>query len=471
MNKKDLYEGVAHVDDEVLARSEKKKRRSWWTAAAAAVMAVVIAGTYFFYPGGGTIVTNAIAEPTYPEMAQFPDMSSGKFDDEGYEKWWNDVRAQQRESGYADGLEGFLTSGIQQFLSDSGEENKVYAPVNVYMALSMLAEVTDGNSRQQILDLMGKDSIEELRQQAGDIWNSHYRNDGAVTSILANSLWLNQDMKFVQDTLNTLANSYYASSYQGEMGSEELDKALQDWVNAQTGNLLKDQVSGLKMDKNTILALVSTVWFQAKWLNEFNPANNDTRTFHSPSGDMDCEFMNRSGTGVYYYGDGFSAVPQYLDNQGGTMWFILPDEGVSLDQLLENQQVMDFILTGGKLEQQKYMIINFSTPKFDVSSKIDLKDGLQAMGITDVFSEETSDFSPMLENPEGVFLSKAEHGARVSIDEKGVTGAAYTAMMMAGAGRPPEEEIDFVLDRPFLFVVSASDGMPMFVGTVNQPAK
>ena len=35
-----------------------------------------------------------------------------------------------------------------------------------------------------------------------------------------------------------------------------------------------------------------------------------------------------------------------------------------------------------------------------------------------------------------------------------------------------EEEsqpIDFVLDRPFLFVTLNPDGLPMFIGIVNQP--
>jgi len=67
------------------------------------------------------------------------------------------------------------------------------------------------------------------------------------------------------------------------------------------------------------------------------------------------------------------------------------------------------------------------------------------------------------------FLEKIEHGATVSIDEEGVTAAAYVAMNMAGSAMPPEDEIDFVLDRPFLFVITSSDGLPLFIGTVYHP--
>jgi serine protease inhibitor len=33
---------------------------------------------------------------------------------------------------------------------------------------------------------------------------------------------------------------------------------------------------------------------------------------------------------------------------------------------------------------------------------------------------------------------------------------------------PPEEIIDFVLDRPFLFVIT-NNRVPMFAGVVNEP--
>lgn len=80
-----------------------------------------------------------------------------------------------------------------------------------------------------------------------------------------------------------------------------------------------------------------------------------------------------------------------------------------------------------------------------------------------------ADFSPMTSKVAEIFLSKADHAARVAIDEEGVTAAAYTVMMMAGAAAPPEEEMDFVLDRPFLFAITGADGLPLFVGVVNRP--
>ena len=63
-----------------------------------------------------------------------------------------------------------------------------------------------------------------------------------------------------------------------------------------------------------------------------------------------------------------------------------------------------------------------------------------------------------------------DHAARVAIDEEGVTAAAYTVMPAPGAAMPPDEEVDFVLDKPFLFAITSETGLPLFMGVVQNPA-
>ena len=428
--------------------------------------------------GSSDLNAAAITSAVYPQMAPYPDMQSyvkfgGTVDDayyDVYDAWWEDIRTQRDQpEGYADGLDVFFADSIKQFLSDSQDQNKVYSPLNVYMALGILAEVTDGESRSQVLTLLGTDEIEALRTQANSIWNANYLNDGATISTLASSLWLNENINFTKSTLDSLAENYYASSYQGAMGSEKFNKALQAWLNEQTGGLLKEQASGIEMDDKTVMALVTTINFHAKWRNEFSKSRTEEGVFHTAAEDLDCDFMHQGGTRNYYWGDQFAAVSQSLENSG-EMWFILPDEGVSVDDLLQDEQTMDFIVSNKyEWENNKFLIVNLAVPKFDVVSDLDLISGLKALGVTDVFDSETSDFSPMTEDTDEIYLSQIKHAARVTIDEEGCTAVAYTAMMAAGAAAPPDEEIDFTLDRPFIFVITGTGGLPLFVGVVNQP--
>ncbi len=418
-----------------------------------------------------------LAAAQYPQMSQYPDESkftklNGDFDSDGFDQVYDAWRADRQKQldqpeGYTDVLDGYLRTVIPQLLTDGSGENKACSPINIYMALAMLAEITDGESRDQILSLLGSDDLNDLRTEASAVWNANYSNDGAVTSILASSLWLNDKINFKQEAMDALAKYYYTSSFRGEMGSAALDQALQGWINQQTGGLLKEQASGLTMDKETILALATTIYFRAKWAGEFSEGNTRPETFHADSGDVTCDFMHQSGTNTYYWSDRFSAVSKRLEGSGA-MWFLLPDEGVTPEELLADEAALDLLLGSGESVESKYLIVNLSVPKFDIASELDLTASLNNLGITDVFDPASADFSPMTADTEA-YLSQARHAARVAIDEEGVTAAAYTVMMTEGAAAPPEEEVDFALNRPFVFAITGTDGLPLFVGIVRQP--
>ena len=91
--------------------------------------------------------------------------------------------------------------------------------------------------------------------------------------------------------------------------------------------------------------------------------------------------------------------------------------------------------------------------------------------MTDVFDAGKADFSPLTDDKaDAIFLSQAKHSARVTIDEEGVVAAAYTVMVACGAALPPDERVEFTLDRPFLFAVTGESGEILFAGIVNTPA-
>lgn len=430
-------------------------------------------------PAAETAPAGAIAEPSFPEMAAYPneadfiDPVTGEFDDEGffevYSAWLGSLQAQADVlAGYADSLEGYFRRSIPEFLRD-GTENSVCSPLNVYMALAMLAETTDGAARQEILDLLGSSNMGDLRAQAGDVWNAHYCADGASACVLANSLWLDSGLTYDSGTVDRLAESYYASVFQGDLGSEEANQLLRDWINAQTNGLLAEQAENLKLDARTVLALASTIYYRAKWSNEFWPENNTEDVFHSPDGDRTATYMNQElSYGPYYWGEDFGAVYLRLEDNS-KMWLILPDEGLTPADILTSGQALKLVLGGWlETEDQKSLRVNLSLPKFDAGSDLRLEDSLKNLGITTVFDPETADFSPILPGHEA-WLDTVNHAARVKVDEEGVEAAAYTVMAVVGAGMPPMEEMDFTLDRPFLFVITSQDDLPLFAGVVNQP--
>lgn len=471
MKKEDLFDAVTNLPDKYV-KEAKKRKIPRWTAAVAAVLTAVILLGIFFGPGvdlgrGGVQV---LAAAEYPQMTAYPNEQkyikwNGEFDDEAfqpvYDRWREDLNALRPEESFADGLETYFPTAARALLS--GQGNRVCSPLNVYMALAMLAEITDGDTRQEILAALGSDDLEDLRTQAKAVWRSVYRQDGAVNSVLANSLWLNEGSSFRQETVDLLAENYYASVYRGEMGSDGLNQALRDWLDEQTGGLLKKATKTAQFSPDTVLALASTVYFQSKWTEEFSKRNTREGTFHGLSGDTSADFLRSDGADTYYWGDGFAAYGKRLES-GGTMWFFLPDEGVTLEDLLAGEDVFALAADSDRWENQTRLIVHVSIPKFDIFQQQTLTDALETMGISKVFNLVQADFSPISDND--LYLSQTDHAARLAIDEEGVTAAAYTLMEAAGAARPPEEEVDFRLDRPFLTMVTSQDGLLLFAGIV-----
>ena len=470
MNRDDLFEALGGVKPRYLAESEPKKQkiRPWvkWSGAVAAVLVAALLLGFFFGPGSAGAY--ALASPVYPKQARYP--SGGlSLVETAHDAWWKDQRAQRAYFGAGEGLGPFLGATITEFLSGAGDQNRVYSPLNVYLALAMLAEVTEGESREEVLTLLGADSIEALRDQAHAVWNANYRDDGAAASILASSLWMDDSLQYDEDTVWRLADSYYASSFRGEMGSEGYNKALQSWMNQETGGLLKDQIARIELDPETVLAIVTTIYFKAKWSSEFQASQNTQGLFHSPDGDREVTFMRKTlTTPGYYWGEKFSAA--CLGTENGSFWMILPDEGVTPVELLSDEEAMAFLLSGKyDWENHARVKVNLSLPKFDVKSQMELKEGLKRLGVSSCFETDCRDFADFVKLDDAVYVSKVQHGARVLIDETGIEAAAYTEMAMAGSGAPPTDEVDFVLDRPFLFVLMSLDNLPLFVGVVNAP--
>jgi serine protease inhibitor len=343
----------------------------------------------------------------------------------------------------------------------------------------MTAELTDGETQAQILDVLGVSDTAELRKRVSAVWEEIYEDNGKEISVLANSLWLDKDVEYVQEKMDSIAYDYYASVYQGDLGSEKTNKAMTNWMRNQTGGLLKDRTLKCQLEpKDQVLAIASTIYFQSQWADKFNASDNTHGMFHAVTGDEEATFMNKKEYHMnYYWGEDFGAVQMFLEN-GSYMWFILPDEGKTVDDVLASDEYMDMItqLSNNSEEEsnRKWMKVNLSVPQFDVSASTDLKEALQAAGLTNLFELYGNDFSPSIikanENDDPVYLDSINQDTRVKIDEKGVVAASYIELNFGeGAAMPPPDEvIDFVLDRPFVFAITKSQ-IPLFVGTVNTP--
>ncbi len=509
MKNKDLLYALNEIDDTYIREAGeakfKNRRRRWIALGIAAACICVVVGVQHFIrrdnskghegensqgnlPQSGEVLQEvqtgtisadfAVVQASYPECAPYPSEADldGDFSQEKEEnykamlaKWVREREERVSRSGnYQDDLYSFYKTTMQEFLVRGENTNRIYSPLNLYMALSMLTELTDGDSRTQILNLLDAPDLSAVRERAAALWTANYCDDGMVTSLLANSIWMRQGVPFIQETMQTLADTYYVSSFQGEMGSEAFTRAFHSWLNAQTGGLLSDQVGNLEMDKNTVLELASTIYYSAQWQDRFFEEETREEIFHKADGNISCDFMHRSEVGVCYRGNNFSAVRCGL-KMSGDMWLFLPEESANVNEVVENGEILDLIGNPGNWEDKIHAEIGLSLPKFDVVSDIDLIEGLKTLGVVDVFDVGLADFSPMCEGADNICMSEAKHAARVTVDEKGCVAAAYTIMAVEDGAVIATEKIDFVLNRPFVFAITGVDGTVLFIGVVEEP--
>lgn len=361
------------------------------------------------------------------------------------------------------------TEELVRFSSETAEvilpagENAVYAPVSLYLSLGMLTELTEGRTKEQVTELLGVSDSETLRQWTQSLWRQLYCDEKDSALWLGNGLFLNENMTFHKEPLDVLTEDYYASSYRLPMGTSRADKTIAAWLDQQTNDLLTGDTGAIKTKEIDLLRLYNTIYYKAAWRAEFSGGATEKDIFTAADGtEQRTDFMHISLAGSpVARGEGYRRASLYLKD-GGEMTFYLPDEGVTVEKLLQRKNILRELLA----VNDEVVRVNWSVPKFDIHASLELNDALQALGVTDAFDKAAADFTPLTDT--GAVVSSVMQAARVRIDEEGMEAAAYTEIIVepTAAEPPPCSEEEMNLNRPFLFAIW-KDGAPLFVGTVQ----
>ena len=362
------------------------------------------------------------------------------------------------------------TEELVRFSSETAEvilpagENAVYAPVSLYLSLGMLTELTEGRTKEQVTELLGVSDSETQRQWTKALWQQLCYDEQDSALRLGNAAFLNENMGFHKEPLDVLAKDYYASSYCLPMGTSGADKTIAAWLDRQTNDLLTDDTGAIRTEKRDLLRLYNTIYYKAAWQAAFFWGATAEDIFNAADGtEQRADFMHIAIEGSpVRKGEGYRCASLYLKD-GGQMTFYLPDEGVTVEELLQRE---NFLQEAEDLLVDTFEVrVNWSVPKFDIRASLELNDALQALGVTDAFDVRKADFSPLTEQT--AYVESVNQAARVRIDEEGIEAAAFTEVQEGGAGAPQElDEEEMNLNRPFLFAIW-KDGAPLFIGAVQ----
>jgi len=258
MNEK-VAKALSYVDEKYISAAAKRKRKKYpFLVAVAAVLAVVL---FFRMPSIPLVISaKAVSIASDSRKTPRPNIHSDEFD-----VWYDELQLRNEiVDGAMEPLIGFSAGCSAKVLSGVDTTNRVWSPVNAYIALAITAELTDGETRQKVMELLGVSEIDALRSKISALWEQVYQDNGKEISVLANSLWLDKDIDYQQETMDALAYHYYTSVYQGDLGSGRTNKAIANWLQNQTGGMFSDRTGKVNITPNAMLALASTVHFQSQ---------------------------------------------------------------------------------------------------------------------------------------------------------------------------------------------------------------
>lgn len=412
----------------------------------------------------------------YPNIEDFenPDVDGYFFYNPEYDKKLNEYNAGVRErrklAKNINEYSNFYKTSAREILGSADGENMVYSPLALYEALSMLAEITDGSTRDEVLEVLDSPDIETQRDRAQTLFVSNYSEATGSMVLPAASLWINVDYPYNKEAVDSLAFNYFAESYLFDGYDESSTARIQNWINEKTRGLLKEAVEGVELTPDSILNICTTLYFNGRWSDWFYKDYTEEMTFHSPSGDITTDFMYKQESGSLFLGSNFTAVINSFENDGGLMYFILPNEGETVDDVLSSDEYLDFVFIRNPRQDFDYYdaIVHQRIPKFDISSDVSLNQALKNLGIEKVFTGN-GDFSNLISEKYPVSVDKVQHAARIKIDEEGCEAAAYVDLGLVGEAPPPPEEVYFTADRPFIIVIKTDTNQPLFMGVVNNP--
>ncbi|MFC1847131.1 serpin family protein, partial [Chloroflexota bacterium] len=356
------------------------------------------------------------------------------------------------------------------------EGNLFYSPYSISLALAMTYAGARGETEQQMAQtlnfLLEQEKLHQafnwLDQQLAQRGKGAEGKDGEGFRLsIANSIWGQEDYRFLADFLDVLAENYGAGLRGLDFINqpEESRQIINRWVEEQTEGRIKDIIPPGSINEITRLVLANAIYFNAAWQHQFDEDNTIDMPFHPLDGDtIYIPTMRQTESFNYTEDNGYQAVELPYDGGELSMVILLPDEGNfnKFENSLNDQLVSDIIWD---MQEQK---VSLAMPKFEFDFDMSLSETLKAMGMPIAFSSN-ADFSGM-DGTHDLYIGDVIHKAFVSVDEYGTEAAAATVVIMVAGAAPADPPLNFNMDRPFIFLIrDINTGSILFVGRVLNP--
>ncbi len=320
------------------------------------------------------------------------------------------------------------------------ETNTCYSPVGLYANLMFFSELFSNDVQQQMVQSLGVESMDVLYEYYEKL-QRELEIDGENSEItLVNSIWIEEGSNIDIEQLSRKVNEnvYYVE----DIICSDVDK----WFEKKTNGVIKESgYSGL--DEKVLFT--NTLHYSVKWEPTFIKRINlqdfymeDGNTIRTSFITSSIEYMKYRDEKYYLYID----VPL----KEGDMLLVLPNENLSLQDIME-EKIIDEILEWYSADECEQRYIQVSLPDFSIEySTCVKKEQCEQLGLEGLCAD---------------ILQKN----KINVDENGVNEDEGETVHLSYTSNEVEA-LKVEINRPFLYILM-KDGVPLFIGTVYNPAE
>ncbi len=364
-------------------------------------------------------------------------------------------------------------SNIIKEVNQKENNNYLISPYSIEMALSMLKEGADGNTKTQISDLIGNRTINNVKL------------DNRIN--VANAVFIKNETK---DLIFPEYSQKLKEKYDAELLYDDYKtyKPINEWVNKQT----KGMIPKLNKDNEAALfdlLLANAVAIDIDWASNFKCELTTSEEFTKQDGSkenvsmMHNTYISKESAKYFDILDAKGVIIPYqsYDESGNEVFEggnnlefigILPN--VDIKTYLSNITDKTFADIDNNSKDLEGTRLQVALPRFayDYNYK-EIKEGLKDLGIEDVFISDKADLTKMLKN--NGYVSEIIHKTHIDLNEKGTKAAAITAIAVKSAGMAEVEDSEAIkieFNKPFAYIIRDKKTKEMlFFGVVYEPTK
>jgi serpin B len=348
------------------------------------------------------------------------------------------------------------------------QKNTMVSPLSVSLALAMLYNGTEGNTKKQMEEMLHKSNltVEDINQSYQEMVGALSSHDPKVELSISNAIFYRNTFEVKPDFINTNQNYYQAevSGLDFTNATQTLEK-VNGWVNAKTKGKIDKIIE--EVSDNAVMYLLNAIYFNGEWKYRFDAKETFNMNFvKEDQSVIQVPTMQIENPFNYFSNENFKLLEMPYGSGKYSMIIFLPEVGKTTEDVisqLTSVQVNDWI---SRMTEQKKKVY---LPKFEFKFDDSLVDELSALGMTDAFNASTANLSGISDQAQLV-VSEVKHKSYIKVDERGTEAAAVTGITIDVTSVGPDNS--FRVDHPFVFAIREKDTQAiLFIGKVIDPTQ